>query len=141
MLLAAAIALSIPLHFEPNQGQAPAPARLVAAAPEYTLFLSDTAITMQFPHHGALTLHLPRARVEALDALPGRTNYYAGADRSGWRTNVANYERVSYIPFSLKAPIALFFPDPHASRRDHRIAEPRQRRYCSWHYVSYAASR
>jgi len=96
MLLAAAIALSIPLHFEPNQGQAPAPTRFVAAAPEYTLFLSDTAVTMRFQHSGTLTLNLPRARPEALDALPGRSNYYGGADRSTWRTNVPNYARARY---------------------------------------------
>ena len=95
MLLAAALALSIPLHFEPNQGQAPSATRFVAEAPAYTLFLSDTAISMQFPHSGALTLNLPRTDVEALDPLPGRSNYYLG-DRSTWRTKVPNYERARY---------------------------------------------
>lgn len=96
MLLAAAFALSIPLHFEPNRGQAPASTRYVAAAPEYTLFLSDTAIAMRFPRDGSLTMKLPRARVEALDPFPGRTNYYMGAGPSTWRTDVPNYARACY---------------------------------------------
>src|ERR1035441_3063774 len=96
MLLAAAFLLSMPLHFEPNRGQAPASTRYVAAAPEDTLFLSDTAVTMRFQRTGSLTMDLPRARVEALDPLPGRTNYYMGADPSTWRSNVPNYARVCY---------------------------------------------
>jgi len=96
MLLAAALALSIPLHFEPNQGQAPSATRFVAAAPAYTLFLSDTGITMQVQRSGAVTMNLPRARVEAVDPLPGRTNYYLGGERSAWRTDVPNYARVRY---------------------------------------------
>src|ERR1035438_786377 len=96
MLLAAAFLLSMPLHFEPNGRVALAPAHYVAAAPEYTLFLSDTAVTMRFQRTGSLTMDLPRARVEALDPLPGRTNYYMGADPSTWRSNVPNYARVCY---------------------------------------------
>jgi uncharacterized protein (TIGR03437 family) len=96
MLLAAALALSIPLHFEPNQGQAPSATRFVAAAPAYTLFLSDTGITMQVQRSEAVTMNLPRARLEAVDPLPGRTNYYLGGERSAWRTDVPNYARVRY---------------------------------------------
>ena len=96
MLLAAALALSLPLHFEPNRGQASDPTRFVAAAPSYTLFLSDTAIAMQFPHGGALSMTIPATRVEPLDPLPGHSNYYAGADRSAWRTGVAQYARIQY---------------------------------------------
>jgi uncharacterized protein (TIGR03437 family) len=96
MLLAAAFVLSLPLHFEPNVGQAPAATRFVAAAPGYTLYLSDTGVTMQLQHSGAITMKLPRTHVEALDALPGRSNYYAGGDRSAWRTGVPNYDRACY---------------------------------------------
>jgi uncharacterized protein (TIGR03437 family) len=95
MLLAAALALSIPLHFEPNQGQAPAAIHFIAANPTYTLFLSDTSIAMKLPR-ATLAMKFPRARVEALDPLPGRTNYYLGADRRSWRTNVPNYARAYY---------------------------------------------
>jgi len=95
MLLAAAVALSIPLHFEPNQGQAPAAIRFVAATPAYTLFLSDTSIAMKLPR-AELAMKLPRARVEATEPLPGRTNYYLGADRRSWRIGVPNYARARY---------------------------------------------
>ena len=50
----AALALSIPLHFEPNRGQAHAGMRYLAAAQTYTLFLSDTGIAMNFPSGGSL---------------------------------------------------------------------------------------
>jgi hypothetical protein len=96
MLFAAALALSIPLHFEPNQGQAPAPTRYLATARLYTLFLSDTAITMRFPRGGSLRMNVPHARLEALDELPGKTNYYLGAGPSTWHTNVPNYARACY---------------------------------------------
>jgi hypothetical protein len=34
--------------------------------------------------------------VEALDTLPGRSNYYLSAGRAAWRANVPNYARVGY---------------------------------------------
>jgi uncharacterized protein (TIGR03437 family) len=96
MLLAAALALSLPLHFEPNRGQAPASARFVAGTSSYSLFLSDTGIGMQFPRGGALSMRIPATRPEAVDLLPGHSNYYAGADRSSWRTGVTQYARIQY---------------------------------------------
>jgi len=41
-------------------------------------------------------MNLPRTPPAAVDLLPGKTNYYAGADPSGWRTGVPNYARVRY---------------------------------------------
>jgi uncharacterized protein (TIGR03437 family) len=96
MLFAAAVALSIPLHFEPNRGQAPAPTRYVAAAPEYSLFLSDTDVTMRFPRTAPLRMNFPQTRVEAVGPLPGKTNYYLGVSPSTWHTNVPNYARAQY---------------------------------------------
>ncbi len=39
----------------------------------------------------------PRAKVVALDELPGKSNYFIGNDRSDWRTNVPNYAEVEYL--------------------------------------------
>jgi hypothetical protein len=37
-----------------------------------------------------------KARVVALDELPGRSNYFIGSDPKKWRTNVQNYAKVKY---------------------------------------------
>jgi hypothetical protein len=38
----------------------------------------------------------PSAQVEALDQLPGTTNYFTGNDPRNWHTNIPSYARVSY---------------------------------------------
>jgi uncharacterized protein (TIGR03437 family) len=96
MLALAALALSIPLHFEPYRRSAEPQVRYAAEAPGYRLALSDTAIEMQFLHGGSLRMNLPRTSPAAVDLLPGKTNYYAGADPPGWRTGIPNYARVRY---------------------------------------------
>jgi uncharacterized protein (TIGR03437 family) len=96
MLAVAALALTIPLHFESNRGQAESQAGFVAVAPEYRLVLLDTAIDMQFPRGGSLRMNIPRAVPQAADPLPGRSNYYLSADPATWRTGITNYRRVGY---------------------------------------------
>jgi hypothetical protein len=85
------------VHFEPNLGQAPASTRYVATVSGYSLFLSDTGIAMRFPGtRDALRMNLPRARLQAVDLLPGKTSYYFGSGPSDWRTGVLNFGRVRY---------------------------------------------
>ncbi|MGH9510407.1 MAG: SBBP repeat-containing protein, partial [Terriglobales bacterium] len=38
----------------------------------------------------------PTPRLEGLDELPGKSNYFIGNDPNKWRTNVPNYARVRY---------------------------------------------
>jgi len=95
MLPLAALALSVPLYFEPNQGQAPAQVRYLATTSQYSLYLSDTAITTNFSNGGSLRMNLPRSSPEGLGSLPGKTHYYAGSDPSMWLT-VPQYARVRY---------------------------------------------
>ena len=38
----------------------------------------------------------PQAKVDGLDELPGKSNYFVGNDPKKWRTNVANYAKVKY---------------------------------------------
>ncbi|MBI3248640.1 MAG: SBBP repeat-containing protein [Deltaproteobacteria bacterium] len=38
----------------------------------------------------------PQPRMEGLDALPGKVNYFLGNDPSQWRTNVTTYAKVKY---------------------------------------------
>jgi len=95
MLPLAALALSVPLYFEPNQGQAPAQVRYLATTSQYSLYLSDTAITTNFSNGASLRMNLPRSSPEGLGSLPGKTHYHAGSDPSIWLT-VPQYARVRY---------------------------------------------
>src|SRR5215469_3754174 len=38
----------------------------------------------------------PAARMEGVDELPGKSNYFIGNDPKKWRTNVPNYGKVRY---------------------------------------------
>jgi len=91
----AALALSIPLHFEPNRGQAQPGVRYVAAAQTYVLFLSDTGIAMNFPGGGSLRMncHLPRSKPSM--CCPARP-LLSRANMSDWHTDIPNYARVRY---------------------------------------------
>lgn len=96
MLELAALAFSIPLHFEPNRGQVASDARYVAAAQGYTLLLSDTAVTTTFSSRASLRMNLPRSIPNGEGPLPGKSNYYMGAHPPAWRTNVPHYGSVRY---------------------------------------------
>src|SRR5436190_1033268 len=93
MIGLAALALAVPLHFEAHPGPQ---ARYWASAAAYTVWLSDTAVTMQFPSGGRLQMNLPGSIPHPEQPLPGRSNYYRGSDRSLWRTNVTHYGRIHY---------------------------------------------
>ncbi|MFH1026407.1 MAG: SBBP repeat-containing protein, partial [Pseudomonadota bacterium] len=38
----------------------------------------------------------PSPRIEGVDPLPGKSNYFSGRDPSKWRTGIASYERIRY---------------------------------------------
>jgi hypothetical protein len=38
----------------------------------------------------------PASKITGLDELPGKSNYFRGRDRSGWRANVPSFARVKY---------------------------------------------
>jgi len=78
MLALAAFALSVPLYFEPNQGQAPTQVRYLATTSQYSLYLSDTAITTNFPNGRSLRMNLPRSWPAGLGSLPGKTHCRVG---------------------------------------------------------------
>jgi hypothetical protein len=81
----------VPLAFEPNQGQADAVVNYLARGSDYALFLTDTATVLSLQQPGAagsdlLRLQMvggnPAPAVQALDQLPGTSNYLAGS--GGW---------------------------------------------------------
>jgi hypothetical protein len=89
----------LPLRFEANQGQTDPSVRYTARAGGYTLLLTEHGPTFSFGDSQRVDVSLlnsnRRPRIEPLDQLPARTDYYLGS-RENWRTHVANYSRVRY---------------------------------------------
>ena len=94
------LAGSLPLAFEPNQGQAPAEVRYVARTAEYSVWISSDAIAVQSASAGAFRMRFPgasrRVHLEALDRLAGTSNYILGRDPRNWHTGIPTFAGVRY---------------------------------------------
>jgi hypothetical protein len=115
-------AISLPLFFEPNQGQTAAPVKFLAHGAGYGLFLTADEAVLDVQHSDAGTERSvgsrlsgrssrrasssvirmridganTSARVSGASPLPGRSNYFIGNDASKWRQNVPQFARVEY---------------------------------------------
>ncbi|MEK6282459.1 MAG: thrombospondin type 3 repeat-containing protein [Acidobacteriota bacterium] len=109
-----------PLMFEANAGQTDSEVKFLARGPGYKLFLTANEAVMVLrgeravdaPRHSGeeaktvstrqSTLRMklvganPSPRVEGLEPLTPRTNYFIGSDPQRWRTDVVSYAKVSY---------------------------------------------
>ncbi|MDQ2947923.1 MAG: SBBP repeat-containing protein, partial [Acidobacteriota bacterium] len=105
----------LPLAFEPNQGQFDPRIRYLCSMPGFSLYLTNDGAILSLDTNGTrahakasesgtvsstASLRLVGAsrqfEPEALDRLPGSTNYLIGNDRSRWLTGIAQYRRVQY---------------------------------------------
>ncbi len=96
----------IPLHFEPNQGQTDGTVKFLSRAKGYGLFLTPEEVVLVLSRGpGAsdqrmLRLKLlganPQPKIEGVERLPGKSNYFIGNDPSKWRTGVPHYAKVGY---------------------------------------------
>src|SRR5271157_1334378 len=116
----------LPLAFEKNEGQTDPRVRFLSRGGGYQLFLtSDEAVLslrrsksarvssmdrfarLRAAHKGhsqdivsVVRMHLDgantAAQIEALDQLPGKTDYYVGNDPRNWRTDVPSFACVKY---------------------------------------------
>ncbi len=103
----------IPLHFELNQGQTDQSVRFVSRSRSHALLLKQTAAELVLPNRkkssdgkqevsepDVLKMKLANAnadsKIEGLDELPGRSNYYTGNDSGKWQKDVATYGKVKY---------------------------------------------
>lgn len=100
----------LPLVFEPNAGQAPVDAAFVVRA-LYPVFLRADRVVLVVPNNisskdesgkqaSTVSLQLVGsnrdAQPEGLDQLPGRSNYYIGANARNWKSGIPQYAAVSF---------------------------------------------
>ncbi len=107
----------LPLSFEENRGQTDSQVKFLSRSSGYSLFLTSTQAVFRFrkPDFGSgneategrqnsasanLRMKLgganPAPRIEGMDQLPGRANYFIGADPAKWRTDIPTYAKVKY---------------------------------------------
>ena len=99
-------AYTIPIAFEPNQGQTDPQVNYLAHGAGYTLFLSESAATLALqPGNGtgegtAVRMQLlgASANPESAALVPtgGMSNYFIGNNQSQWHTNIPTFGKVAY---------------------------------------------
>ncbi|MGA2502352.1 MAG: SBBP repeat-containing protein, partial [Tepidisphaeraceae bacterium] len=109
--------MSVPLSFEPNQGQAASTVQFLSRGSGYALFLTPGEVVLNLerrqPASAASAGHTPEAAsVDTLrmsliganakaDAVglapqPGVVSYFIGNDPKNWRSGIPTYGKVSY---------------------------------------------
>ncbi len=108
--------LSLPLFFEPNQGQTAPQVKFLARGAGYGLFLTADEAVLQLQHSAVSTQHsavsssgasssVIRMRLDGADAsarvsgsspLPGKSSYFIGNDPSKWHRDIPQFARVQY---------------------------------------------
>lgn len=105
----AASALSLPLFFEPNQGQTDPQVKFLARGAGYSLFLTaneavlemqPSAVSRQRSTGNVIRMRLEGAnspaRVSGVEPLRGKSNYFIGNDPAKWHRNIPQFARVNY---------------------------------------------
>jgi len=109
--------MSVPLSFEPNQGQADSPVQFLSRGSGYALFLTPGQVVLnlerQQPASPAATGQTPEAasvdtlRMSLIGAnakvspvgmspQPGVVSYFIGNDPKNWRSGIPTYGKVDY---------------------------------------------
>src|ERR1022692_3944488 len=109
--------MSVPLSFEPNQGQAASAVQFLSRGSGYALFLTPGKVVLnlerQQPAPAAAAGHTPEAasvdtlRISLIGASPktgavglapqpGVVSYFIGNDPKNWRSGIPTYDKVNY---------------------------------------------
>jgi uncharacterized repeat protein (TIGR01451 family) len=101
--------VSLPLFFEPNQGQTDPRVKFLARGRGYGLFLTpdQAVLVLQRSERGGhnldsnvIRMHLDgansAARVSGAEPLPGKSNYFIGNDPAKWHRGIPQFARVNY---------------------------------------------
>ena len=108
-------AVSLPMFFEPNQGQTDPRVKFLARGAGYGLFLTADEAVLQLHRAVSIQHSAPSsqrasssvirmrldganssARVSGASPLPGKSNYFIGNDPSKWRHDIPQFARVEY---------------------------------------------
>jgi hypothetical protein len=101
---AASAILSLPIAFEPNQGQSDPSVKFLAhdlSGAGYTLSLTEDSAIFETggPASSTVRMKIAKARKAAIsgaDPLTGKVNYFIGNDPAKWITSGPTYARVAY---------------------------------------------
>ena len=101
---------SLPLSFEPNQGQSKNGVLFVARGPGYVLYLNEQGSSFQFSSGigmsdsptplfgislaGAKKSEKSKTNMLGMDEQPSKSSYYTGSDPKKWFTGIPNFSRV-----------------------------------------------
>ena len=100
--------VTLPLFFEPNQGQVAAPVKFLAHGAGYGLFLTADEAVLDLRHAvkgqpssgSVVRMRLEGANssasVSGVSPLPGKSSYFIGNDPSKWRRDIPQFARVQY---------------------------------------------
>jgi len=90
---------SMPLYFEPNQGQADPRVAFIARGNGLTSYLTSREAVLSVqgsPVRMRLIGAASTRKPEAVDRLPGISSYFRGNDSSKWRTGIPQFGTVRY---------------------------------------------
>jgi hypothetical protein len=108
--------LSLPLFFEPNQGQTAPQVKFLAHGAGYGLFLTADEAVLELQHsavshqpsgknsqktsNSVIRMKLDGAnsssRVSGASLMPGKSSYFIGSDPSKWHRDIPQFGRVEY---------------------------------------------
>lgn len=100
----------LPLIFEANHGQLPADDSFISRGPGYSLLFARNRISLTLQSAGAkkktplrrdiIDLGIVGAaaecKLQGVDDLPGKTNYFIGSDPTKWRVGVPTFGKIRY---------------------------------------------
>ncbi|HUO03647.1 MAG TPA: SBBP repeat-containing protein [Candidatus Binataceae bacterium] len=139
----------IPLSFERNDGQTDRQVKFLSRGNGYTLFLTanEAVLTLRKPEpklsasnpaikndrkidsspkSEVIRMRLiganPKAKVEGLDPLPGKSNYFIGSDPKKWHANVPTYAKVRYRNIYPGIDMVYYGTDQHELEYDFVLA-------------------
>lgn len=126
--------LSLPLYFEPNQGQTDPQVKYLARGLGYGLFLTANETVLDLRRRATkdqpatasvIRMHLEgssaAARIRAAQPLPGKSSYFIGNDPAKWVRNIPQFGRVEYQ--SVYPGIDLiYYGNDHQLEYDFRVA-------------------
>ncbi len=87
----------LPLAFEPNRGQADGPIQYLVHHGKAATYFDSQRVTTLLADGQAVSMSLVGAAAYAFEGvgqLPSKSNYFRGADRSQWTSDIPNYQSI-----------------------------------------------